>query len=833
MSRTTASPGRDAVLAYRPLVMAAAAASLGITVDRHLISRYDLPGLACWSLVAVGLLVFWVVAPARCRVAASALPCVALGAVFGLWAHLGWNYHEGDSIARMVGENPQPACLDVTVVAPVEHRPAAPPNPLEPTVAGPYSETIVDVRQIRDRRTWRIARGRCRLRVAGEAVPMAKGQQLRLYALIARPFPTLNPGQYDWAAVERGQRRIAEIYCPDSSCVKLQRGSRSLPAEWLESVRGWCRQQLCRFVDGPAEDLALAVLLGDRAQLDDERTEAFLLSGTIHLLVISGLHIGMLAVLIWGLLRMVQTPRRLGLLLTAVCIVCYALIIGPRPPVLRATLLTLLALFAAGSGRKFSPMQLLAAALLAVLAANPQELWQSGTQLSFLSVAVLIHFGQFLMRRRPIDPLERLCREAEPWGQRLWRRLGSWYGQLTAASLAVWLLAAPLVAYHFHLSTPGGIAVSPLLWPLVACALGAGATAVVVGWAIPPVGYLAGDVCRLALAVTQQIVEVAEQLPIGHFYCPGPALWWLLLFYATVGLWAVFPGRRPGWPGLSAIVVLLLALGWASTRFPGPDPSRLRCTFLAMGHGTCAVVELPGGQTLLYDAGSLASAKGASRTISSFLFSRGISHLDGIVISHADIDHYNAVPGLIDIFPTDVVYVSPLMFLDWQSSGQAEALACLREGLERRGVELRQIGRDDRVAARDEQVEIVVLHPPRQGVGGRDNANSVVLAIEYAGRRLLLPGDLESPGLEQLIALPTTNVDILLAPHHGSAGSDPPGFAAWCRPKWVVVSGGDQRRTKLATRSYEAAGARVLHTSVHGATEVTISPRRIAASTYR
>jgi competence protein ComEC len=110
-------------------------------------------------------------------------------------------------------------------------------------------------------------------------------------------------------------------------------------------------------------------------------------------------------------------------------------------------------------------------------------------------------------------------------------------------------------------------------------------------------------------------------------------------------------------------------------------------------------------------------------------------------------------------------------------------------------------------------------------VVGSDNANSITLAVEYGGRRILLPGDLESPGLEDLIAELPYDCDILLAPHHGSRRSDPPGFAAWSRPEWVVVSGGGGDEIELVQRTYERAGARVLATIDVGTVQFSMPAR--------
>lgn len=116
---------------------------------------------------------------------------------------------------------------------------------------------------------------------------------------------------------------------------------------------------------------------------------------------------------------------------------------------------------------------------------------------------------------------------------------------------------------------------------------------------------------------------------------------------------------------------------------------------------------------------------------------------------------------------------------------------------------------------------------------GRDNANSLLLTVEFAGRRTLLTGDLESPGIERVISDPPLDCDVLLAPHHGSPLSDPPGFAAWTTPEWVVMSGGLPERTLLAQLSYQRSGAAVAHTEVHGAVTCLITSGGIDVHTFR
>ena len=417
----------------------------------------------------------------------------------------------------------------------------------------------------------------------------------------------------------------------------------------------------------------------------------------------------------------------------------------------------------------------------------------------------------------------------------------------------VWLTALPLVLSRFHVITPVTLLISPAIWIVVLVALWSGFLMLLVGGIAPPLAAIFGAVCDGSLGALENIVEWAEKLPAGHFWSPGPTAWWLAGFYVTL-VAAMLSGRR------------VVAYRWqvaAISRGFSPAACRLsisrsrdelRCSFVAVGHGTCVLLEGPKGETLLYDAGSLGSPELATRTVSSYLWERGKFHIDAVVLSHADTDHYNALPGLLERFRVGTVYMSPVMFKEcgFREEGSVAKVpgsassslnsepqpvnpltgpAVLRAAIDRAGVPVRQIWAGDRLRL-GREVSIEVLHPPRLGVVGNDNANSVTLYVEHAGRRVLLPGDLESPGMEDLTAERPHDCDVLLAPHHGSRRSDPPGFAAWSTPEWVVVSNGNVD-VSPSIRSYEQAGAIVLETHRQGTVEIAISSGPIRVATWR
>jgi competence protein ComEC len=227
-------------------------------------------------------------------------------------------------------------------------------------------------------------------------------------------------------------------------------------------------------------------------------------------------------------------------------------------------------------------------------------------------------------------------------------------------------------------------------------------------------------------------------------------------------------------------------------------------------------LELPDGRTLLYDCGRLGGPTAAMRSATAVLWSRGISHLDAVVLSHADSDHYNGMPELMSRMSIGVVYVSPFMF-----ETNSLSLRTLRQTIQENGIPLVETLANDRLLAGDD-VLVEVLHPPRRGMIGSDNANSIVLLVEFAGRRILLPGDLEDDGMTALLAERPIDCDVVMAPHHGSLRSEPEEFAAWSSPQHVIVSGAASGFNADLNRLLKDQGIRMFHTAVGGAIRITV-----------
>lgn len=815
----------------QPMVWVVLAFAAGITADRLL----TIPISLGWSTAIVAWCLWWMVWRQQRAWTSGALLFAAVLASGAIAHHQHWRQFSADEVGRFAHESRSPVCLEAIAVEQPRRVPAPRHNPLRAIPRGDQSRLLVDVIRVRDGRLWKQATGRSELYVDGHLLGVRAGDRLRIYAQLSSPLPELNPGQFDYAQHLRADRVLSFLSANYPDCVSvLEKGSRWQPTNWIDRVRARSEQILWRSLNHQQSGMASALLLGMRRQITAEQTEPFMETGAMHLLAISGLHVGIVASVMLLVLRLGWISRRRGLIGVAILTIAYALLADAQPPVVRATVLVCVSCFTALIWRRGLALGPLALAAMVVLWNNPADLFRTGPQLSFIAAAALIWFFGRKKVGSPVDPLKRLIDQSRSLPDRAARRTVSWAWELTLLGCVVWAITLPLVAARFHIVATIAPLLNTVLWLPVASALISGFGVLICGWLWTPLAVVPAAVCDNSLWFLESGVALAATIPGGHLWVTGPSDWWLAGFYGLLAVWLFVPRWQlsPRWTIATLALWIAVGLGagpaWASVQSSSPNHTpELRCTFTSVGHGCAVVVELPGGQTLLYDCGQLGSPSSGARTIASYLWEQGITHLDAVVISHADVDHYNALPELLERFSVGVVYVSHVMFQE--KYGAVEALDI---ALAEANIPVVNIEGGERLATDDGSL-LQVLHPPRKGVLGSDNANSIVLAIEYQGKRVLLTGDLETPGMEDVTAEEPWDTDILLAPHHGSPRSDPPRFAQWSRPEWVVISGGRNVDFAGAGKVYAEQGASVLHTAIGGAVRCVLSKDGIVVTTFR
>lgn len=814
-------------VAYAPLVVLLAAVLVGIGLDGATATT----SASMWTFVGLVAAAAWVRADRAGR-AGWGTVCLALAALAagGAWHHLWWHTVRADDLAHFATLDPRPCAVEVCIRGAPRQLPASAGNPLDPVPRPVRTGLVVEALALRDGLTWRPVSGRAIVQIDGWLDDLGHGDRLRLRGRLARPWPAMNPGERDAAERARADRVGSRLRVDSRLCVeRLERGSPWSPARWLAWARVRGDAVLARHLDREGSRLATALLLGFRERLDPEASEAFFETGTVHLLSISGLHVGLLAGFLLGVLRLGWLDRRTALATVALVTSGYALVIDAEAPAQRATVLVVLACGAWLAGRAPHGANLLAAAALVVVALNPTEALRTGTQLSFLSAATLVWFGPRWFEWTRRDRLERLIEEARPAWERRLRDLGRQAVRLVWVGAAVWLVTLPLVAHAFHVVSPATLALTPLLSLPIAVALASGFLVLVVGWLCPPLGDLLGLLCQASLGLIDRLVALGQQAPASHFWTPGPSAAWVALFYVALIAAVALPRWRPRPAWCAALLAGWFAVGFGiSPRHAG----RLECTFLAVGHGLGAVLELPDGRTLVYDAGHFGPPGYAAEPVAERLWSRGRRAIDGLVVSHADLDHFNGVPELLRRFEVREIVVGPG---SGEPTSAPPAVAALWRAVDRAGVPRREAAAGTLLAAGDAWSVRVVQPPASAGHAGTDNARSLVLAVEHHGRRMLLTGDLEAEGLIRLLDEAPWPCDVLLAPHHGSRRSNMPALAAWCRPRWVVVSGSlptAEACGELAA-TYAPLGARVLHTGQVGAVTVALEAEGVRVETFR
>ncbi|MFM7158759.1 MAG: ComEC/Rec2 family competence protein [Planctomycetaceae bacterium] len=496
-------------------------------------------------------------------------------------------------------------------------------------------------------------------------------------------------------------------------------------------------------------------------------------------------------------------------------VLAYSFLADAQPPVLRAVLMVM-ALVSGGAWHLRMPLaNSLALAVLGVLVANPTHLFDTGAQLSFLAVAGLLwssRLGEWVRQWQERRQENSLPLEPEGWTYAVQRWCGRWLLRATLTLAAVWLFTLPLGMARFHLVSPVGFVANLLLAPLSVAVLWAGYLLLTVGLFLPWLGGVLGWFYDAGLKALMLVVQGSAAVPWGHFYAPGPSEGWLVGFYLLLaGL--VCARRHPlgEWLCTRGLLVwVVLGLGAA---LRSPAAGELRCTFLSVGHGLAVLIDLPNGRRLVYDVGQMENGQAAAAAVRQQLWARGVPRLDCVILSHSDSDHYNGLPALVRTVPVGEVLMHSTC-LDFTQAPVRDTCDRLAEA----GVPIRLTWEGDQLWL-DRSVRIEVLHPARGRTYPSDNAASLVLAIEYAGRRIVLTGDVEKQGLQTLLGQPPRRADVLLAPHHGSRVANPARLAEWAEPGLVVVSGGPRDgRGRLA----DAYGPNCEIVSTHDAGAITV-----------
>ncbi|MEX0653721.1 MAG: ComEC/Rec2 family competence protein [Phycisphaeraceae bacterium] len=690
------------------------------------------------------------------------------------------------------------------------------------------------------------AAGRLLLHVGQSDHRLRRGQRIRAIGWLGAIQGPSNPGEFDYAQLMRDRGIVGRLTLPARDhWQRLAEPSPWHPATALHQVRqrlaGALLASLQLGMTEASESLALleTLLLGVWSKELSDTYDAFQRVGLAHVMSISGAHLAILLGLVWALARLVVPHPRWAAVVVLVVLGLYLLALPVRVPIMRAAIMA--GVFGAtyASGRRVPGLAMLAMAAVAVLVWRPGDLLTPGFQLSFGVVAGLMLFAgpvsQWLWPAA-LEPAAAAggastqASQAEP--ARLSVMLLRRAVDYAAANLVAFVIALPVVAYHFQIVSPLAMVMSLLALPAVVALLAVGYLKMVVGLALPSGSIvLAGPLTWLSETLLG-LVDHAQRWPGAAVELTrSPSEAWVVATLAVAVAWLTgWYARRRAALTASVGVLLLWAVAvdgdWAGRWRQRHQPAaQVTVNMLAVGEGNCYLLRMP-GYTALIDCGSQSYLDVGLRTVEPALRALGVRELDAIFLTHADLDHYSGVLDVLDQMPVTVVHVPPQL-LDAARRQPGSATAYLVAGLHARQRPPRPLSRGWRHTAG--AVELELLWPPAERTFERSNDQSFVFAIRAAGRTLILNGDIQDEAVQGLLAVePDLRADVSEMPHHGSYADGSVAWLAATRPAVLLQSGSwrrlEQDRWPAKLRAIGLADAARLNTAVHGMVELRIMP---------
>lgn len=551
----------------------------------------------------------------------------------------------------------------------------------------------------------------------------------------------------------------------------------------------------------------IGLLLGDRTELSDDIKIAFMNTGTIHVLAVSGSHVVLVAEIIVVLVGLFRLPRVPRILLVMVMLLYYMYLTGATPSVVRATLMMLVMMLGKLYQQRTDIYNLLGVSALIILLIEPKQLFDVGFQLSFSAVFSIVYFYpklNALIPRIP-EPLEEI-------------HLMQWLWQLFAVSLAAQVGTLPFTAYYFGrvsiVSLLANLVVVPLVGVIVTIGLSGALLGIISMWA----ASCYSEVNQVIAVVTLKFVKWAEQVPYA-VVDTATFGWKETIFYSVLIGMLFHLGQR-------SVVKRYLFAGLAAANIflfldlQRTESQELRVAFLDVGQGDGAVIRFPDGKVVLVDAGPWAPDNDAGeKVIAPYLRRNGISAIDAVITTHPHADHLGGVPYLLRSFSVREAI----------DQGQ-HARSKLYDSYEQ------MLGRIPRHIVRAGDMlefggaRLYVLHPTASFIdadssnGYSDlNGSSVVFKLQYGTTSMLFTGDAETDAEEQMVRLygDFLHSDLLKAGHHGSSTSSSEGFISYVRPTDAVVSVAQFNKfrhpSKKVIARLEAYGVRVHRTDKEGA----------------
>jgi competence protein ComEC len=689
------------------------------------------------------------------------------------------------------------------------------------------------------------SRGTVLLFVRYASPDLSAGSRVRFRSKLRRVRTYGNPGEFDWAGYNGRRGLFASAFLWSDADLEIsepyaaERGPDRV-ADRIQAFRRRVSELLTSRSQRPGALLA-ALLVGDRAAMSAEDRQAFRDAGLAHLLAISGLHVGMVVAAAFAVAfaLFVRTPAvragrdawRGAACFAAVAGAAYVAVSGGGVSVSRATVMAAAGLACAWRGARGDGPRALAFAATLTCAALPGVATEAGFQLSFVAAAALVAFAGRNGRTETPGRAVGSSGQASQPGRAGFRRLVS----VVQIALLCWWVTTPIVAYHFgRVSWPAPL-VNVVAAPL-ATATVLGGLAALASYAL--VGEPALPLFEPPLAAANQLLELAgfaSALPGAGVDVPMPPGVAALAISLLPLVVTLDPRARPC---AAAALILCASAAAADAVHERFRSDRLDAVFVSVGQGDAAILRLPGGRVAVVDGGP--TGRGRS-VIEPLLRRMRIGRIDYLIATHVQEDHWGGLVHLAERFEVGEF---------WHPGGRCDSrrFAEFVRDVERRGIATVDVGASwdpgegsgaGVVRAGRQGWTLRPLWPRESSGDCAQNDRSVVLRADFAGRGILIGGDIEAAGERALVDVSGGGLraDVATMPHHGSGTSSTAAWVAAVSPRIAVASAGRENRYGFprpdVVERYRRIGAETYRTDRDGAVRVAVGAGGIAVDTAK
>ncbi|MCH7612323.1 MAG: DNA internalization-related competence protein ComEC/Rec2 [Candidatus Marinimicrobia bacterium] len=585
-----------------------------------------------------------------------------------------------------------------------------------------------------------------------------------------RISPARNPGEFDFQSFYNRRNIYGWIFPDKNEHVTILKNNHFHFGRFISEIQEKIRTHFNEHAPGDAGGLLSALILGDKSDVAPDIRDSFVNTGVIHVLAVSGLHVGYVLIVLLLIKNMFRLPWGLDRIVVILGLIIFVILTGGKASVIRASIMAGLYVMAPVFNRSANIWNIIGGAALGILCFRPMDLFDLGFQLSFLAVGSIIFFYNWFETVLP-DKLK-VSKISHKALQFIWG--------LFLVSLAAQVGTLPLTSYVFGKLPLIALIANVLIVPLIGVLVGIGFFLLFLGW-IPGMGFVLGNSAWLISKIITFFTHTFSMFSFSTINI-NFSLFLVVIYFLVLGSMVFLFDKRKRKYGLYIIIIVLNISVWKWSF----NDRKLDVIFLDVGQGDAAIVRLPNKKVMLIDTGPRSRYEDMGKDVVLPLLNHlGINKLDWVVMTHPHSDHIGGLVSIVNEIEIDTLWDT---FIPYTS----RTYQTIIDFADSNGIIINR-PRSGETKRLSENVYLLVLAPDSLFAVTERNVNnaSIVFKLVYGETSILFTGDLEHEGDELLIPYQQLlKSDVLKVAHHGSITSSTDAFLDLVNPALSVISVG-------------------------------------------